>query len=132
MLQVAQIVEDLAFKINFRQRAFILFADFIQLFNNITKVAVDFVDFFKALRVLNGFALARVFKLHAFGKKLTFIFAKIDFQNVIVRFLTKGIAINIFRMRNSQTFSIVIHVRHLFRVYSVLFSPDAAKDKLHG
>lgn len=106
MLQMAEIVEDLTFQIDFRHRALCLLADGIQLFDDITQVAVDLINLFETLCILDSLALTRVLKLHALGEKLAFILAEIDFQNVVVRFLTKSIAINIFRMRNSQTFKL--------------------------
>lgn len=57
----------------------------------------------------DGFALTRIFELHALGEEFAFVFLKIDFQNVVVSFLPQAIAIDLIRVGNAKTFQIIVH-----------------------
>jgi hypothetical protein len=74
--QMAQIVKDLTFQIDFGA---IALADLIQLIDHVAQVWADLLHLFVALTDAirdNGFALTWIFKLHAFGEKLAFVLLK--------------------------------------------------------
>ena len=90
----------------------IALADLIQFVDDVAQIGADLLDFFVALADAvgdNGFALTRVFKLHALGEEFAFVFLKIDFQDVVVSFLPQAIAIDLIRVGNAKTFQIIVH-----------------------
>ena len=106
---MTQIVKDLTLEIDFGAVAL---ADLIEFIDHIAQVRADFLYFFVALSYTvshNGLTLAWIFKLHAFGEKLSFVLVKIDFQNIVIGFLTEAVTINFIRIGNAQTFQIIVH-----------------------
>jgi len=98
---MAQIVKDLTLQIHFSA---IALADLIQFINHVTQVRADLLHLFITLAYAigdHGFALTRIFELDALGEELAPVFMKIDFKNVVIRFLAEAIAIDFIGIGNA-------------------------------
>ena len=106
---MAQIVQDFAFEIHFGAVAL---AELIQLVYHVAQVRADLLHFFVTLTDAvgdHGFALAWVFKLHAFGEELALILMEVDLQDIVVRFLAQTLTVDFIRIGYAKTLKVVVH-----------------------
>ncbi len=106
---MTQVIQDLPLQIHLSA---IALANLIQLINHITQIRADLLHFFVTLTDAIGndsLTLTWVLELHALGEELAFILVEIDFQDIVVGFLTEAVTVNFIRISNAQTFQIIVH-----------------------